>query len=107
MELENLRTLMDPETENVAGYATTADTYNTYHCIIGKDSTDLGNALEDTLHRLLSAGATPEDIHRVLGAEIMSQADLDLMNDEIQGYIVIDLGYVIPGELIYYQSCCD
>ena len=59
------------------------------------DHLDLGACIEDTLHRMLDAGASDEVIERELGA--VPHGDLDDDNT------YIDLGYVIPGHLTHVE----
>lgn len=99
-----LTELMDCETETVAEFATTADTYNTYHMIIQKGSSDIMGALEDTLHRLIDAGAGAEEIHTIMDAEQIDREALKEMDEAMEGYIELDLGYTIPGEMIYFHE---
>ena len=52
MKLENLL----QEGEVIGSYIMSDMLYTEFNCIIQQDSTDIGNALEDTLHRILEAG---------------------------------------------------
>lgn len=56
--------------EKIEEFASTADAYNKYHCIVQEKNDDIDAALEDTLGRILDAGGTEEDVYRILGAEI-------------------------------------
>lgn len=56
-------------------------------------SDDIASDLEETLHRILDAGM---DAQEIMGAEIPEQ--------ELEGdYITVDLGYVIPGQIVCVQ----
>ncbi len=62
------------------------------HYIIAKDSDDAGNAIEDTLHRILDAGGTERDVFYHLGAVPKDSLD----DTESEEAVDIDLGYVLP-----------
>jgi hypothetical protein len=91
------------EGEVIADFNVTSDYFNTYQCITAPCNTDIIGALEDTLHRILDAGGSEEDVRRIIGAEIPSDAKTEEMK-EYNEYISIDLGYVIPGELIRFDD---
>ena len=91
------------EGEAIAEFTTTdSPAFNTeavtYHFIVDGtkelDRQDLAGCLEDTMHRLLEAGAEDGDIEAVMGAVPADQA-VDIGN----GITEIDLGYVIPGQV--------
>ena len=97
-----LEKFVDFTQETIAEYATTADTYHKYHCIIPLGSRDVNGALEETLHCLIENGASDEDIYNIMGAE---QVDLSqVKEEELEDYISIDLGYYICGQLMMFQS---
>lgn len=64
---------------------------------------DVSGCLEETLHELLDAGATHDDVYRIMGLvqeqEILEEDALD--SDQ---YIPIDLGYCIVGNLASYEA---
>lgn len=66
------------------------------NCIVIKGKYDINGALEDTLHRILEAGADGLDVYKIMGAYIPSEEELKEL-DEFGAYIPVDLGYVIPG----------
>ena len=43
--------------------------YWSRNCITEKGSTDCSGALEMTLHRILDAGGTENDVYRIMGAK--------------------------------------
>ncbi|MCC2253579.1 hypothetical protein LKD70_03860 [Ruminococcus sp. CLA-AA-H200] len=94
-----LESLVDFTEETIAEYATSADTCNKYHCIIPNDSDDISAALEDTLHRLIEAGADDDEIRSIMCAEKIDPQTED--SDEI---IQIDLGYCICGQMLMFQK---
>lgn len=99
----NIEELVDFSEETIAEYATTVDSYNKYHCIIPAwyADYDIAASLEDTLHRILDAGGTEEDVHRIMGAEI------PLPDEDTEDYISIDLGYCICGQMILFRALTD
>ncbi len=95
MKLENLL----QEGEVIGSYVVSDMLYTEFNCIIQQDSTDIGNALEDTLHRILEAGGDTEDVLSIMHAYVPE--NLDELEDY---YISIDLGYVIPGDMISFRK---
>ena len=84
------------EEDEVLGEYVIEGNYYESHCIINKDSDDIGAALEDTLHRILEAGGTQEDVYQIMGAAPC--------NDWDENETPIDLGYVIPGEILSFRK---
>lgn len=70
--------------------------YLSRNAIIEKGSDDIFAALEMTLHRILEAGGTEEDVKQIMGAEIPDEEKRNIL-DEFEEYVPIDLGYVLPG----------
>lgn len=66
------------------------------NCIIEKDSDDISGALEMTLHRILEAGGTEEDVCRIMGAKIPTDEERAEL-EEFDEFVDIDLEYVLPG----------
>lgn len=83
----------------IATYHITTDGWCSRNAIINKNSTDIAGALEDTLHRLLEAGGTEEDVKRIMGAEILSENEKRKLEEfeEFGEYTYIDLDYILPG----------
>lgn len=72
--------------------------YNEYwsrNAITVKGSDDISGALEMTLHRILEAGGTENDVMRIMGAKIPTEDELEEL-EELDEFIWIDLGYVLP-----------
>lgn len=70
--------------------------YVTRNALIPEGSTDISEALEMTLHRILDAGGTEDDVYYIMGAIIpdeIRRAELE----EFGEFSKIDLGYVLPG----------
>ena len=70
--------------------------YWTRNAITQKGSTDILGALEMTLHRILEAGGSENDVQTIMGAKIpIEEERLELV--EVDEFIEFDLGYVLPG----------
>ena len=82
--------------DEVLGEYVIEGNYYESHCIIHKDSDDIGAALEDTLHRILEAGGTQEDVYRIMGAAPLCDWD--------ETEVPIDLGYGIPGSILSFRK---
>ena len=85
------------EDEKTAIFGHTGSCFQ-YECIIPKsyrDGDDIAACLEETLHRILDNKGAATDILRILGAEKTDCPDLETQTH-------IDLGYVIPGQLVYF-----
>lgn len=95
MKLENLL----QEREVIGSYVVSDMLYTEFNCIIQQDSTDIGNALEDTLHRILESGGDAEDVLSIMHAYVPE--NLEELEDY---YISIDWGYVIPGDMILFRK---
>lgn len=70
--------------------------YWTRNAITQKGSTDILGALEMTLHRILKAGGSENDVQTIMGAKIPIEEERKEL-EEFDEYIEIDLGYVLPG----------
>lgn len=70
--------------------------YWTRNAIAQKGSTDISCALEMTLHRILKAGGSENDVLRIMGAKIPTEEELKEL-EEYNEFSWIDLGYVLPG----------
>lgn len=73
------------------------------NAIIAKGSSDISGALEDTLHRILEAGGTEDDVYRIMGAEIPTEEERNEL-EEYDEYTEIDLGYVLPGLIDIWEE---
>ena len=72
-------------------------------CITEKGSTDCSGALEMTLHRILEAGGTENDVYRIMGAKIPTEEELKDL-EEFDEFVWIDLGYVLPGLIDVWEE---
>lgn len=88
------------EDERIASFGLTSS-YCTYHCIIGNHSDDIGSALEDTLHRLIDSG-NEASVTQVLGAIVPDEEKMSEL-EEFQEYSNLDLGYVMPGLISFFN----
>lgn len=66
------------------------------------DMEDVTGVLEETLHLLDDAGATPDDVYRIMG--LVQRDDLDPDVLESGEYTDIDLGYCIDGNIASYEA---
>lgn len=83
--------------ETIAEFAMSASGLARRYCIVADISDDLSLGLEETLHRILSADGTDEDVFRILGATKDSPEGIS------ENSISIDLGYSIPGEITHFR----
>lgn len=67
----------------------------------GKD--DISGALEMTLHRILEAGGSENDVLRIMGAKIPTEEELKEL-EEYDEFSWIDLGYVLPGLIDLWEE---
>ena len=77
--------------------------YWSRNCIAEKGNTDCSGALEMTLHRILEAGGTEDDVKRIMGAEIPTEDELREL-EEFDEFSWIDLGYVLPGLIDLWEE---
>ena len=92
--------------EAIGTYAFTGD-HDEYNLIIPKgqsiDRIDIAGCIEETLHRILNNGGNETDIRSILGARKRDSLNMEeFEEDELTD---IDLGYVLPGMLLY--ACSD
>ena len=77
--------------------------YWSRNAITVKGSDDISGALEMTLHRILEAGGTENDVMRIMGAKIPTDEELKDL-EEFDEFIWIDLGYVLPGLIDMWEE---
>ena len=56
-----------------------------------------------TLHRILEAGGTEDDVKIIMGAEIPTENELNEL-EEFNEFSHIDLGYVLPGMIDLWEE---
>lgn len=71
--------------------------------ITEKGGTDISGVLEMTLHRILEAGGTEDDVQRIMGARIPTEEERKEL-EEFDEYTEIDLGYVLPGLIDIWEE---
>ena len=78
--------------------------YMKYHMIASKDAPierqDVAGCIEETLHRLLENGATDDEIESITGMVQPNDPDAEYLD----GYLDVDLGYVLPGQILWIQK---
>ena len=77
--------------------------YLTRNAIMQKGNTDISGSLEDTLHRILEAGGSENDVLRIMGAKIPTEEERKEL-EEFGEYTEIDLGYVLPGLIDIWEE---
>ena len=77
--------------------------YFAREAIVREGSTDISGALEETLHRILEANGTEEDVYRIMGAKIPTDEELKDL-EEFEEFVWIDLGYVLPGLIDLWEE---
>ena len=94
-EINELSLLVE-EDEEIISYITSRISF-LYYLIREKDSTDIAAALENTLHRILENGGNPDIVRYIMGAYVPTDEEWN----DIEEHIDIDLGYVLPGQMLY------
>ena len=94
-EINELSLLVEDD-EEIISYATSHIPF-LYYLIREKNSTDIAAALENTLHRILENGGNPDIVRYIMGAYVPTDEEWN----DIEEYIDIDLGYVLPGQMLY------
>lgn len=92
----NELSLLVKEDEEIISYVTSHTPF-LYYLIREKDSTDIAAALENTLHRILENGGNPDIVRYIMGAYVPTDEEWN----DIEEHIDIDLGYVLPGQMLY------
>lgn len=94
-EINELSLLVE-EDEEIISYVTSRISF-LYYLIREKDSTDIAAALENTLHRILENGGNTDIVRYIMGAYVPTDEEWN----DIEEHIDIDLGYVLPGQMLY------
>ena len=89
--------------ESINRFLNYINEYWSRNCITEKGSTDCSGALEMTLHRILEAGGTENDVYRIMGAKIPTDEELKDL-EEFDEFVWIDLGYVLPGLIDMWEE---
>lgn len=77
--------------------------YVVRYAIEEDESDDILASLELTLHRILESGGTTETVMEMLGAIIPTDQDRKEL-EEFNEYVPLDLGYVLPGLIDFWES---
>lgn len=77
--------------------------YWSRNAITVKGRDDISGALEMTLHRILEAGGSENDVMRIMGAKIPTEEELKEL-EEYDEFSWIDLGYVLPGLIDLWEE---
>lgn len=73
------------------------------NAITERGNSDISAALEETLHRILKAGGTKEDVLFIMGAKIPTKKERKEL-EKFNEYIEIDLEYVLPGLIDMWEE---
>ena len=77
--------------------------YVTRNAIATDGTTDLYGALENTLHIILDNGGREDDVYYIMGAKIPTEDEMKEL-EEFEEYTSLDLGYVLPGLIDYWEE---
>lgn len=66
------------------------------------ENEDVAGVLEESLHTILGAGGTPEDVSRIMG--LVKESELEPDSYEMESHTSIDLGYCVPGSITSYEA---
>lgn len=66
------------------------------------ENEDVAGVLEESLHTILGAGGTPEDVSRIMG--LVKESELEPDSYEMESHTSIDLGYCVPGSISSYEA---
>lgn len=87
--------------EQINKFIMSSDYYREHFYISTPEQTDILSAIEDTLHRMIEAGWSDDDIVSVLDAHKDVFEDTEDTDETITP---IDLGYSLIGEVIFHRK---
>ena len=90
--------------EQINKFIMSSDYYREHFYISTPEQTDILSALEDTLHRMIEAGWSDDDIAFVLDAHKDVFEDAEDTEDTDETITPIDLGYSLIGEVIFHRK---
>jgi len=90
------------DNEVIASYGITNHAFLIYHCIIRNGSSNIEEALRNTLNRILEKG-TEDDVFRIMGAIIPNDEEIAEL-EESNTFVPLEFGYVIPGNLCTFTT---
>jgi len=90
--------------EQINKFIMSSDYYREHFYISTPEQTDILSAIEDTLHRMIEAGWSDDDIAFVLDAHKDVFEDAEDTEDTDETITPIDLGYSLIGEVIFHRK---
>lgn len=90
--------------EQINKFIMSSDYYREHFYISTPEQTDILSAIEDTLHRMIEAGWSDDDIAFVLDAHKDVFEDTEDAEDTDETITPIDLGYSLIGEVIFHRK---
>lgn len=90
--------------EQINKFIMSSDYYREHFYISTPEQTDILSAIEDTLHRMIEAGWSDDDIASVLDAHKDVFEDTEDTEDTDETITPIDLGYSLIGEVIFHRK---
>ena len=93
--------------EQINKFIMSSDYYREHFYISTPEQTDILSAIEDTLHRMIEAGWSDDDIAFVLDAHKDVFEDTEYAEDTEdtdETITPIDLGYSLIGEVIFHRK---
>lgn len=93
--------------EQINKFIMSSDYYREHFYISTPEQTDILSAIEDTLHRMIEAGWSDDDIAFVLDAHkdvFEDTEDAEDTEDTDETITPIDLGYSLIGEVIFHRK---
>lgn len=90
--------------EQINKFIMSSDYYREHFYISTPEQTDILSAIEDTLHRMIEAGWSDDDIAFVLDAHKDVFEDTEDAEDADETITPIDLGYSLIGEVIFHRK---
>lgn len=90
--------------EQINKFIMSSDYYREHFYISTPEQTDILSAIEDTLHRMIEAGWSDDDIAFVLDAHKDVFEDTEDTEDTDETITPIDLGYSLIGEVIFHRK---
>lgn len=90
--------------EQINKFIMSSDYYREHFYVSTPEQTDILSAIEDTLHRMIEAGWSDDDIAFVLDAHKDVFEDTEDTEDTDETITPIDLGYSLIGEVIFHRK---
>lgn len=90
--------------EQLNKFIMSSDYYREHFYISTPEQTDVLSAIEDTLHRMIEAGWSDDDIASVLDAHKDVFEETEETEETDETITPIDLGYSLIGEVIFHRK---